>query len=79
MQGVKRAWEYLHLDVSEAGQPDLSALGNHGWELVSAANGLVLKRPVPEFRERVTLDQKRAVYERFDLPWPPASERENGG
>jgi hypothetical protein len=54
-------WEY-HLETS----PDLetlNALGAEGWELVSVdASIFYFKRPTPDFREQVTLDQKRRYY-----------------
>jgi hypothetical protein len=58
-------WEYYKsLDFAE-----LEALGRDGWELVAVvAAGMgrdatfYLKRPAPDFRERVTLDQKRHYY-----------------
>ena len=70
MHGEKQTWEYLRHDPTHAEDYDLDTLGSQGWELVSAADGLVFKRPAPNFRERVTLDQRRAVYERFNLPAP---------
>jgi hypothetical protein len=75
MHGEKRTWEYLRRDPANA---DLNALGAEGWGLVSTGSVLIFKRPAPGFRARVTLDQKRAVYERFDRPWPPASQRGKG-
>lgn len=75
MHGEQRTWEYLRLDPQHA---DLNALGVDGWELVSTGGELIFKRLTPSFRERVTLDQKRAVYERFDFPWPSASRSQEG-
>lgn len=54
-------WEYLVLERSEADR--LNALGREGWELVAIAGGddgieLFLKRPLPGFREQITLDQR---------------------
>lgn len=54
-------WEYLILERSEADR--LNALGREGWELVAIAGGddsieLFLKRPLPGFREQITLDQR---------------------
>jgi hypothetical protein len=54
-------WEYLILERSEAGR--LNDLGRESWELVAvsqADNGveLFLKRPLPGFREQITLDQR---------------------
>lgn len=56
-------WEYLILQRSDADR--LNDLGRDGWELVGATgtdNGaeLFLKRPLPGFREQITLDQRRA-------------------
>ena len=74
MVDPERTWEYRTVDVLDPG-PDLDALGREGWELVAAAaiSGvprLYFKRPAPTFRERVTLDQKRAVYARAGLALP---------
>ena len=57
-------WEY-HLEAA-SGEPDprrLSALGADGWELAAVTPGgtLIFKRPAPDLRERVTLDQRAAV------------------
>jgi hypothetical protein len=66
-------WEYLTVAENEAG--DLDALGGQGWELVDVSAGrLYFKRPLPSFRERVTLDQKRHVYGQFGLPLDPQEE-----
>ena len=58
-------WEYCRTGAFD----ELTALGEDGWELVAAlpdpANGqptFYLKRPAPELRTRVTLDQKRRYY-----------------
>jgi hypothetical protein len=58
-------WEY-HKSRDEE---ELEALGREGWELVAVLPGsqgadpiLYFKRPAPDFRERVTLDQKRRYY-----------------
>ncbi len=60
MTAQRTAWEYL--TVSEA-EVDLAALGRDGWELagVGPSGTLYFKRPAPDFRERITLDQRRAV------------------
>ncbi len=76
MHGEKRTWEYRRLDPEDA---DLDILGAEGWELIAAGGTLIFKRPAPSFSERVTIDQKRAVYDRFALSWPPASQRGEGG
>lgn len=54
-------WEYLILERSEADR--LTALGREGWELVAVSRAddgieLFLKRPLPGFREQITLDQR---------------------
>ena len=73
MAGPDRTWEYRTVDVLDPAL-DLDALGRDGWELVTAAitgvQTLYFKRPGPTFRERVTLDQKRAVYARAGLALP---------
>jgi hypothetical protein len=54
-------WEYLILERAEAER--LSDLGREGWELVAVSRAddgveLYLKRPLPGFREQITLDQR---------------------
>jgi hypothetical protein len=54
-------WEYLILKRSEADR--LGELGREGWELVAVSPvndevELFLKRPLPGFREQITLDQR---------------------
>lgn len=54
-------WEYLILERSEADR--LNELGRSGWELVAVSQAndgveLFLKRPLPGFREQITLDQR---------------------
>lgn len=74
MHGEQLGWEYLRLEQPDVPITELNALGADGWELVSGRGPMYFKRPAPGFRERVTLDQKRAVYERAGLPWPPSSQ-----
>lgn len=59
-------WEYRVTPwLDEAG---LNRLGIDGWELVAVAGGqCYLKRSRPDFRERVTLDQKRRYYALWNL------------
>jgi hypothetical protein len=55
-------WDYLTLSRADA-LARLERLGAAGWELTTLdGETAVLRRPAPSFRERVTLDQKRAVY-----------------
>jgi hypothetical protein len=55
-------WNYLTLPRADA-LARLERLGATGWELsVLDGETAVLRRPALSFRERVTLDQKRAVY-----------------
>ncbi len=64
------AWEYRTLPERDRDQ--LADLGSDGWELVGIggeveARLLYLKRPALDFRERVTLDQRRQVYQSLGL------------
>ncbi len=72
-QRTGASWEY-RVVPDTAGVAHLNALGNAGWEVVgrdsAAAGTLLLKRPGLSFRERVTLEQKRRVYEEHGLPVP---------
>ncbi len=73
MGGEIPGWEYRMVEAHPG--LELGALGRDGWELVAAlpvggVPTLFFKRPLPGFRERVTLDQKREVYARFGLALP---------
>ncbi|MDQ3539520.1 MAG: DUF4177 domain-containing protein [Chloroflexota bacterium] len=69
MTGSTRRWTYHVLRPKGSLDTDqLDALGADGWELVSAVPdrdtgtpSLVFKRPAPDFRARITLDQRAAV------------------
>ena len=56
-------WEYLIVQQPEA----LPSLGLDGWELVSVVlidnhPNHYLKRPAPDFRQRLTEDQRKHAY-----------------
>ncbi|MBA3518247.1 MAG: hypothetical protein H0T75_11545, partial [Rhizobiales bacterium] len=64
MAGDVTTWEYRTVPVDDG--PDLDALGRAGWELIAAlapagVPTLYFKRPAPDLRTRVTLDQRAAV------------------
>lgn len=69
MNHHQRQWQYHVLRTEPPfSVPELNALGEEGWELVTATAdpgtpkvSLVFKRPAPDFRTRVTLDQRAAV------------------
>lgn len=69
MTGATRRWTYHVLRSDGTIDTDqLAALGADGWELVAAVPdrdtgtpSLVFKRPAPDFRDRITLDQRTAV------------------
>ncbi len=59
------SWEYL--TIPERDRHRLPALGQEGWELVGVGGNrddpvLYLKRPSPDFRERVTVEQRERYY-----------------
>jgi len=69
MTGSPQRWAYHVLRSTGPLDPaQLDSLGNEGWELVTAVpdpgtgtSSLVFKRPAPDFRTRITLDQRAAV------------------
>ena len=77
---VDWSWErgLLHAKVSVE---NLAALGAQGWELVAvlpAAGGepvCYFKRSAADFRDRVTLEQKRRYYAMLDHALPAESEQ----
>jgi hypothetical protein len=61
-------WEYLTLDRV----PDLAGLGRQGWELIAVVAGdsgatFYFKRPLPDFRDQVTTDQRNRYYRQLGL------------
>lgn len=69
MAGEQERWEHLVLAAAESGR--LGELGEQGWALVAAGEEscqpvLYLRRRAPDFRERVTLEQRARVSERLD-------------
>ncbi len=56
----RTVWEYFTTSEDAA---DLAVLGRDGWELagVGPTGTLYFKRPAPDFRERITLDQRADV------------------
>ncbi len=78
MAGASRTWEYLTVDALDP-KVDLAALGREGWELVgsfadNAVPMLCFKRQGLDFRERVTIEQKRRAYEERGIPYPEPAE-----
>ena len=78
MSGPLQTWDYLVVPTDPA--PDLARLGREGWEFVGTGvspggpTSLYFKRPALDFRERVTLDQKRRAYAHFGVPLPADEE-----
>jgi hypothetical protein len=71
MIGEQPGWEYYWLDAADEAR--LASLGERGWEVVGVSAGsprLLLRRSKPTFRERVTLDQKRHVYQSAGIVLP---------
>ncbi|MDQ3167634.1 MAG: D-ribose pyranase [Chloroflexota bacterium] len=84
MAGLATAWEYHREPPGEDQPARLASLGADRWELVAALGGgeMIFKRPVVTFRERVTLDQRRAVFRQFGHALPddePSSSQVGSG
>lgn len=78
MSTTHQSWEYRCIPAND--DAALAQLGQEGWELVGFAPSgdgpqLYLKRPALDFRERVTMDQKRHVYTSFGRQLPAADRR----
>lgn len=76
MAGGDTTWEYRAFPVDD--RLDLDALGGEGWELIAAlapagVPTLYFKRPTPDLRTRVTLDQRAAVIAAGGAPVTAAS------
>lgn len=57
-----RPWEYRIVAMDGLDEAALNALGAGGWELVTIDGGnAILKRPGPDFRDRITLAQREAL------------------
>ncbi len=81
MAGIDTRWEYRTVAVDDA--LDLDALGREGWELTAAlapagVSTLYFKRPAPDLRTRVTLDQRAAVIAAGGAPAATASGGNSG-
>lgn len=64
MHSVK--WEFRTIDAGD--EASLRNLGDEGWELVSAHAGTwILKRQAIDFRDRVTMDQRRRYFAQWDI------------
>ncbi len=65
----RQAWDYRFADIRN-GQ-ELARLGALGWEAVGVTqDDVLLKRPAPDFREQVTLDQRRRYFGYWGLDVP---------
>ena len=68
MAGERERWQHLVLPAAESGR--LTDLGEEGWALVATGEEggdrvLYLRRRAPDFRERVTIEQRAGVYDRL--------------
>ncbi len=70
---TRTRWEYM----TAPAEPDtLNELGGLGWEAVAATLAdVLLKRPAPDFREQVTLDQRRRYFRLWGLDEPGEEEQ----
>lgn len=59
----QRAWEYHVEPAGDLAVDRLNQLGRDGWELVSISgtDEAIFKRPAPDYRERITLEQRAQV------------------
>lgn len=64
---MTRRWTYRVEVVERVDAGELNRLGAEGWELVAVTPSgegrteLVFKRPAPDFRTRITLEQRAEV------------------
>ena len=64
---MTRRWTYREEIVERVDTGELNRLGAEGWELVAVTPSgegrteLVFKRPAPDFRARITLEQRAEV------------------
>ena len=69
-------WEYkIERSPDEA---TLNDLGSQGWDVVATLetpDAVVLKRPALDFREQVTLDQRRRYFGYWGLDAPEETAR----
>lgn len=63
-------WNYRVID--DVTESSLNALGEDGWEIVASIGTLrvIAKRPALDFREQVTLDQRRRYFGYLGLNEP---------
>lgn len=66
-------WEYRCSGL--LAEPELNKLGRDGWELTGVTTGvLFFKRPLPSFKERVTLEQRAHYYDAIAAAIAPLEE-----
>ncbi len=60
-------WSYRVEAVGQVDADELNGFGAEGWELIAVTpldggrSELIFKRPAPDFRSRITLDQRAHV------------------